>query len=299
MWLLFVLIGFAQEETVPDRIVFDAFNLQPSEWKMSPEVSVIQASATVSIRAGNVDSGWTTLQYDMPFTSETVIDLDLKQVREGRFSVQIEWLQEGGEFIAAVPLFPSQASAYSIQNQKLTEFLPSSGEPPKRFRLKLWTEGKGCEAQLSKFQVRAPRAWRSGKVRPIFSYEEKISTKNDTGVEAKMEKGILHAVLRPQKTSAAFLLKDPVPYEPKGVVMMDIQTLQGGSLELHALCWDNRGQFLKEIPLLKEISQSGLYETSFAIFTFPGGTGRVSFKIWLSGKETSVRISGLHYGSTS
>ncbi len=276
--------------------MFDAFILQPAEWKLGPEMSMVQSANMLTIHAGNTDSGWVTPQYDMAFTPETLVDMEVKEVRDGRISAQVEWLQEGGEFLAAAPIFPPKGEAFSLMNQKLVELLPLTGEKPKRFRLKFWTEGKGCEAQFSRIFVHAPRLWRKENIRPLFSYEERVSLKADSGMEVRIQHGLLFARLRPLSESSSFVLKDIVPFDPQAALMLDIQTLDKGDIELHALCWDSRGQFLKELELLKEITQSGLYETAFTTFKFPPGTSKLSFKIWLLGKEASVRISGLHYG---
>jgi hypothetical protein len=69
-------------------------------------------------------------------------------------------------------------------------------------------------------------------------------------------------------------------------------------VNLHVLCWNDRNEFLKEVSITPNIESAGLYEIPMRDHQqdFPAETARMSFKVWLTGKEASARIAGIYYG---
>ncbi len=292
----FAATVFAADE-LGARTVWDALQVPAAKWQTGEGVSVDVNKVGVTIRAVGVDFGWAAAPDFLPVTETTAMDLTVKQVTNGQLAVQLEWMREDGGFIGATNAFSGIRAGVSLNNRKIAEFFPE-GERPKRFRFKFWLEGADAEAQLSRAVVTFKRAWRKPETRLIKTYDSYATVTPDAGTKVQALGDTLAASLGADSQYSGFVFEDKVAYDKKGLVLLDVAALQDGVLSLQVLCWGKEGAFLKAVDLLKDNAAVGVFEVPLAIRTddFPDAVSKISFKVWLSGKESTARIAGLYYG---
>lgn len=278
-----------------ERTLWDALQTSSSQWQTAGGISATVDGGVLVLRSKEVDYGWATSSDSAPFMATATVDLEVKQCVNGQVSVQVEWLREDGSFIGAVSILKEARAGASVTGKKLSEFLPQ-GDKPKGFRLKFWVEGKGAEAQITKASVRFQRVWRKAETHLVKTFDAKTAFKADEGISVKAGHDLLSAALDAKTGYAAFALDGPVDFDAKGVVLLDLAKLQNGVVAVQALCWNRDGTFLKSVDLLKDVPTSGVYEVPLKALEFPADTAKLSFKVWLAGKETSAAVAGLFYG---
>lgn len=282
-----------------ERELWNALGVPDQQWKAEKGISVSVEPDMVVVRSGEVDFGWATPNRRAPFVKTATLDVELKQIANGQLGVQVEWFKEDGTFISYTNILQQAKSPVRLSNLKLSDLVPT-GEKPKKFGLKFWIEGRNAEARISEAVAQFARSWRNAGTRTLHAYDAKASVTSDEGMEGHGENGVIVARLSNDKGYSAFVLEDRADYDPNGVVMLDLEKLEGGTLTVQALCWDKDGTFLKAVDVIKDVAQVGVIEIPFTIYVdqFPKGTARVSFKIWLSGRGASATIAGLFYGVT-
>jgi hypothetical protein len=301
---LVILLGtlaVPAEEGLGERVYFDASLVGVNQWETAPGISVLRDKNTLVFKTDQVDSGWITSKERLPFSSTASLSLGLLRTVRGKFLVQVEWFREdGSSFLGASEIFQGSTDVPVNKVIKLTDFLPQleGGERPAKFRLKFWIDGKNGVVELAQAIIHVQRGWQQEDIQLMRTYTPDDAVVEDSGVEYLVDRGVLSAELSAQTDSASVVFWDRVNLNATGLILFDVESIQEGSISLHALCWNDRNEFLKEVAITSDLTSGGLYEIPIKNHQsdFPVETARMSFKVWINGKGAKARIAGIYYG---
>ena len=268
--VLMMMATICVGDELGERVLWNA--LAPGvKWDTAPGVTV--TGEGVFHCAG--DYGWATTGDLLPYSDATKVDLQT----HGPVKVQAEWFREDGTFMSA-----TQFNAGKLD-------VPA-GERPRKFRFKFWLEGKGTEAKLSRALVTVSKVWRKAGTKLVKTYDAKSKTTPDEGMKLD---GL---DMKLEKEYSAFVFDDKVAFDAKGTLLVDVAGLKNGAVTVQALCWSADDAFQKAVDLVKDMSAAGYTEAPVAMHKedFPADVAKLSFKVWLSGKEATARLGALHYG---
>lgn len=285
--LLITSLFIATTLVAEERTVWNGL-ARAVKWDAAAGTTATADGAALRLHTTN-DFGWATTEETFPATDTTRIDLDVKHVANGKLKVQIEWFREDGTFVSATEIRSKSAA--------LSELQPA-GERAGRFRFKFWLEGKGAEAQFAKALITTAQAWRKTGTKLLATFDANAKLESNSGMIVQPEDGVLTMRLEPDAEYASFYFEDKIVYDPKATVLVDIAAIKGGSVTVQALCWSPTGEFQKAVDLVKDMTTAGYTEVPVAMHKdeFPADTAKLSFKIWLSGREGTARFTVLRYG---
>ena len=280
-----------------EKILFDGAKVPGAKWQTEKGVTVATEGATFILRSGGLDYGWAATGDRLPLVEAAVIDLDVAKTSNGQLALQIEWFDSLGKFIGATNVLQQATTGTRLEHKKLSSFTPKEGKP-RQFALKFWVEGRNAEIQISNATVHFLRSWHSPNTRLVKAYGGNAKLSPEKGITVASEGESLVARLGSGTAYSGFVCEDRVEYSLGGVVLLDVAKLENGVLTVQVLCWNGDGTFRKAVDLMKDVSAPGSLELPIDLVKdqIPSDTARVSFKIWLSGRETSARIDGLYYG---
>ncbi len=283
-----------------EHILFDAITTPASAWKTAKGITVAVEDRVLVLRSGDIDHGWATTGEQLPICPGAALDIEVGQATNGQVGVQAEWFTGSGTFLGRSDLLKEGKRGTTLTRCSLAERAPREGYP-RQFALKFWIEGRDAELRITRAIVHAPLAWRKPDRRLVFAYKPDARFASDPGMSVRADAAALAATLDSAAPYSSFVLEQRVAYDPKAVLLLDLQTLHGGVLSVQALCWDRDGAFLRAVDLIKDVAEAGVVEFPFNLVTdpFPSETRQLSFKVWLSGTESrvrSARIGGLYYG---
>ena len=295
---------------LPQRVAFDGLRTSDKQWDLDEGMTVqVEPGSGITLRLHGVlaaaapvdrvpydESARVTLKFDPEQTSSDL-------------TVQVEWIDASGQLIEAVKALEGAQATKGLDSRVVTDFLPASGlghDRIKKFRLKLWLRGeneKKRSASITNFRITTDRRWRAkGDVKLVHTYDGSSKIEPDKGIAAKPQSSDAGApilfTIDPGTPFSAATLTHRAAYDPAGVVMLDIGQMRG-SVTLQALCWSESGEFLKAVDLMKDVLETGTYETPFTAYAkqIPPATKQVSFKLWLGGKqEPYAWLQGIFYG---
>jgi len=284
-------------EGLGERVLFDALQTPLAQWELEKGISAKIENNALTLRSGDADFGSAAPREHARFQESATADIEIKNVAVGQMVIQVEWLREDGTLVSAPSLVERTKTAVNLTGKKLADVLPK-GEAPKKFRLKFWVEGRGAEAQITKAVVRFRRAWRKADTKLVKAFDGGTPFKADPGMSAQANQKDIVAKLEPKTGFSAFYWTEKVAYDPNGVVLLDLATLQGGVMSLQALCRGEGDADLRAIDLIKDAPAAGMYEVPLKRFQdqAPSGTKELVFKFWLAGNEAIACVSGLFYG---
>lgn len=299
--LLLHPLCLAAQDTLGERVYFDALQVPVDQWETAPGTMVARDQNTLVLRTDDNESGWVTTKQRLPFSDTATLNLSFARTIHAQLVVQVEWFREDGtSFLASSDLFQGGGDKPVNQVLPLSKFLPAlpDNEKPSKFRLKFWVNGKNGMVHLTQAIIHVQRIWKQSDMQLMRAFTPDDAVVEDEGIEYKTDRGSFAARLSPEATTASVIFWDRVNLNATGVVMFDLESIENGNVNLHALCWNDRNEFLKEVSITPNIEAAGLYEIPIKDHQqdFPSETARMSFKIWLSGKEASTRIAGIYYG---
>lgn len=253
------------------------------------------------LKTDNTDSGWVTAKQRLPFTDSATLNLSVLRTVNCQVLVQVEWFRDDGtSFLAVSDLYQGGGDKPVNQILPLSKFLPTlpGDEKPAKFRLKFWVNGKNAVVYLTQAIIHVQRVWKQADMQTMRAYSPDDAVVEDEGIEYKTDHGSFSAHLLPETSTASIIFWDKINLNATGVIMFDLESIQNGNVNVHVLCWNDRNEFLKEVSITSNIESAGLYEIPIRDHQqdFPVETARMSFKVWLTGKEASVRLSGIYYG---
>ena len=193
----------------------------------------------------------------LPATANSLLNLSVKETHAGQLGVQLELVREDGNFIGAVSILQQAKGGASVSDKPLSKYFPE-GEKPSKCRLKFWIEGRNAEVVISKASIVAPREWRKPGTKFVKAFTDTAAFNADPGIKVRADAGRLVAELEPNTGYSAFVLTDKVPYNRKGVALVDVLAIRGGTFTVQALCWNNEGTFLKSVDLIKDFNAAEL-----------------------------------------
>lgn len=299
--LLLLARVLAAEESLGERVYFDALQVPIDQWEAAAGTMVARDQNALVLKTDNNDSGWITTKQRLPFTDTAALSLSIMRTVNCQVLVQVEWFREDGtSFLACSDLYQGGGDKPVNQILPLAKFLPSlpDNEKPAKFRLKFWVNGKNAVAYLTQAIIHVQRVWKQADMQTMRAYTPDDAVVEDPGIEYKTDHGSFSAHLLADTTTASIIFWDKINLNATGVIMFDLEAIQNGNVNLHVLCWNDRNEFLKEVSITPNIEAAGLYEIPIREHQqdFPTETARMSFKVWITGKETSVRLSGIYYG---
>ena len=288
----------AEELSLGSRIGFDALKTTPHQLDVDRgmSISILPEGAVVTLQSEA--SGSVAPQQRLAEDSEATITLKLAE-RTGDLSAQVEWLDENGQFLDAIPCLDPTTADAGLADRKIADFPSKMRDRASKFRIKLWLGGANAQATIREFRILTPRRWQQEEpVRLIHIYNGKSKIEPDKGMVVTQDGTDLLARIEPGIPYSAVVLVDRAEYSPNGVVMLDVAALQG-STSLQALCWDAAGKHLKAVDLMKDVLEAGTYEVPLSIYAdqIPPETKTISFKLWLGGPEAEARVQGIFYGT--
>jgi hypothetical protein len=274
------------------RILFDAARVTDAQWKRENGITVRQQGAQVVFQNGAAVLGVATVDESSPIHDMTTVDVAIESVVNGRLIVQAEWFRADGTFISATPVLAGTKGGEAVKQESIRRFFPQ-GEVPTRIRFKFWLEGTNAVATLGAARVSAPR-----KLLKIFSTTS--ARQDDPGMISAVQQDVLLLTLKPHVEYSAVVLTEQVDYYAKGMVKLNLRSIQRGGLTVQAICLDNTNKILTTIPLLRDVTKAGLYEAAFETFQkqVPQETAKVTFKVWLAGRGAQGQVASLCYGLT-
>jgi hypothetical protein len=295
--LLFPAV-LAAQESLGERVYFDAMQVPLDQWETAAGTLVARDQNALVLKTDNNDEGWITSKQRLPYADSAALSLSILRTIHCEVLVQVEWFREDGtSFLSAADIYRGGGDKPVNQVLRLSKFLPDQ-EKPAKFRIKFWVTGKNAVVYLSQAIIHVERTWKQADMQLMRAYGPDDAVVEDEGLDYKTDHGSLAARLEPQATTASIIFWDRINLNATGIIMFDLESISSGSARLHALCWNDRNEFLKEVSVTPDIDSPGLYEIPITAHQqdFPTETARMSFKVWLSGKETSIRLAGIYYG---
>jgi len=145
--------------------------------------------------------------------------------------------------------------------------------------------------------------WQAKDVQVVHVYGADSKTQASKGISASAEDGKLVLKLDGQAPWSDVMLTELSPLDPRGVVRVDLDSIEHGDTTVQVACWDGNGTLLDSFDLLKAMTEPGSYEMPLSAYrsAFPEGTKQISFRIWVGGKpDARASYNSIAYGiSTS
>jgi len=271
----------------------------PAQWQKDTGVAVSQSERGDPVLLESQGQGSLSARPMAQFVlaPKTTTDVEVGNVT-GELAIQIEWFDAKGAFLRATPLATVRGLPLELREEDISSHVPEDLQPA-QFGLKFWL-GEGAKCEIAKGVVKAPIGFKAKGVTLLESYHPGVPVEVGKGLDLRELSTCWAARLEPDTPVASFLLAEKTAYDPKGIVLANILTLNSGaSISIHVLCWDAAGTFLREIKLIEGVTEAGNYEATFAMFKdqVPPDTDRISFKIWLGGAEPQACLEGIYYGT--
>lgn len=301
--LILALFGLSAAGTLAaDEVRSNLLEVPLKDWKSGEGM-------TLNIQAGELEltseqpaspRSWVAPKVTLPYSPDTKLQASVKELTSGNLVVQLEWLNDQGNFIAS-----SEAMQVVPGEEKSMEVMLSDLNPPKgtsQVQLKLWLNGEGAIAEVDALLLKTPLLWRQSGLKTSTVYDGTSTLdERSEGLTVSPQSDELIVKLTDGVDHGSFVFSEKTDYSAAGAVMLYLAQLEDGKMTVQALCWDAQGKFLKSVDLFKDVAKSGLYEVPYSIYAdqIPEGTAQVSFKVWLLGIKANAVLGSLLVGVDS
>ncbi|HAI13636.1 MAG TPA: hypothetical protein DCM28_18165 [Phycisphaerales bacterium] len=277
-------------EQTPDQVA----------WQTSDQVTCKVDGQTVIATLGDVDNSWFATQNQYPLNDQTSFEI---QCSGGAVGMQFEWFTSRGRFLSATDVLKASDFAQGKQSLIVNNFIPDDiREKVRIFRPKFWLYGKNHSITITHFAIHAPRQFRTDGLQLSHKWEAPTKLTPDPVLKIMQDKQCISLELDPSAKHAGLVFEDRVPYDDKGVMMIDINSITRDeadtSLAIQTICWDKQGNYLTSVDLIKNMNKAGTYEIAPSAYgsAIPKETVKINFKVWIWGNTAKCKINGVYWG---
>lgn len=303
IFALFTVIPFLYMTTsvhaqLGDRVMESS----PSQviWESSDPITITTDGNNVIAKLGDVDNSWLSTQNKYPLSDNTTLDI---QCSGGAVGMQFEWFTSRGQFISATNVLKASDFAQGKQHLNVNEHIPADiREKVRIFRPKYWLYGNNSVVTITDFAIKSPRQFRTKGLTLDHKWEAPCKLSPDPVLTVKQDTGLIELSLNPSAKHAGLVFEDRVAYDAKGVMMLDIHSIPldqpGTSLAIQTICWDDKGNYLTSIDMIKSMNKAGTYEIAPSAYgsAIPENTVKISFKVWIWGNNAQCKLNGIYWG---
>lgn len=270
-----------------------------ANWQTSDDVTCKVDGKTVIAILGDVDNSWFTTQNQYPLNDQTTFEIQCS----GAIGMQFEWFTSRGRFLSASDVLKASDFAQGKQSLIVNKFIPDDiREKTRIFRPKFWVYGNNQSVTITDFAIHAPRQFRTDGLQLSHKWEAPTKLTPDPVLEITQDNQCIALKLDPSTKHAGLVFEDRVPYDAKGVMMIDINSITLGkadtSLTIQTICWDKQGNYLTSVDLIKSMNKAGTYEIAPSAYgsAIPKETVKINFKVWIWGNTAKCKINGIYWG---
>jgi hypothetical protein len=269
-------------------------------WQASDQITCKVETQNVTATLSDVDNSWLTTQTQYPLNENTTLDI---QCTGSAMSMQFEWFTSRGKFISATNVLKTSDFAQGMQSVIVNNLVPADlREKVRLFRPKFWLYGNNQSVTFTHFALHAPRQFRTLGLSLAHKWETPAKLTPDPVLTITQDNQSIDLALDPSAKHAGLVFEDRVPYNAKGVMMIDIHSIPtdqpGTSLAIQTICWDEQGNYLTSVDLIKSMNKAGTYEIAPSAYgsAIPEKTVTISFKVWIWGNAAKCKINGIYWG---
>jgi len=141
--------------------------------------------------------------------------------------------------------------------------------------------------------------WQAKDVRLVHLYDNHAQVKVSDGLTVMADGSDLAITLGSRAPWSDVMLTERCPFDPRGVLRVDVADIKGGDTSVQVVCWDDAGNNLQMFDIFRAINKPGIYEMPLAAYrsVFPDATRQISFRLVIGGRSgAQARYRSVAYG---